>query len=273
MCVRSGPGVNQSQIVGGVPQTAQAGLKYWPCNSSSSTVVLLVPSTVSFVLERLLQNASKLHNSQRLKPIVQNSYISNSYVPYYKSNCSPVLFSLHPLFLTHRLGEHRMVLALSLDTPESSRPCFTPLAVKGCFPWLPCHESPWWMSGLSDVILITLGKNKLVRNSVEILSLEKIRMVFYFTTSFLAKTHSSFLSLLFNYKSLVFSPLPSSANTFHLVFPLLSIREKLGTHILDSFGHYRSKEKERSHMSFISGFAVLACFASKTHMSFNYSWG
>lgn len=36
--------------------------------------------------------------------------------------------------------------------------------------------------------------------------LRKIRMVFYFTTSFLAKTHNSFLSLLFNYKSLVFHP-------------------------------------------------------------------
>lgn len=92
MCVRSGPGVNRSQIAGVVPQAVQAGLKYWPCNSSRSRVVLLVPGTVSFVLERLLENASKLHTSQRLKPIEQNSYISNSYVPNYKT--VPLFFSL-----------------------------------------------------------------------------------------------------------------------------------------------------------------------------------
>lgn len=110
MCVRSGPGMNQSQLDSGVPQTDQSGLKYWPCNSFKSRVVLLAPGTVSFVLERLLQNASKLHNSHRLKPIAQNSYISNLYVPYYKSNCSPILYPLHPLFLTRRQGEHSMVL-------------------------------------------------------------------------------------------------------------------------------------------------------------------
>lgn len=132
MCVRSGPGMNQRQIVGGVLQTDQAGQKYWPCNSSRSRVVLLVPSTVSFVLERLLQNASKLHNSQRLTHIVQNSYISNSYVPYYKSNGSPILFPFHPLFLTHRQGEHSIVLTLSLGTPESSM--LYPLSSQGMFP-------------------------------------------------------------------------------------------------------------------------------------------
>lgn len=182
-------GMKQSQLVGGVPQIYQSGLKYWPCNSSKSRVVLLVPGTVSCVLERLLQNASKLHNSQRLKPIVQNSPISNPYMPCYKSNCSPILYPLHPLFLTHGQGEHSMVLSLSFGHPESSRTCFTPLAVKGCFSWLQCHESPLWMSGLSALpnvililILITLENNKLVRNSVEILSLGKKQdgLLFYY---------------------------------------------------------------------------------------------
>lgn len=89
-------------------------------------------------IERLLQNASKLHNSQRLTPIVQNSYISNSYVPYYKSNYSPVLFPLHPLFFTHRQGEHSMVLVLSLGTPESSM--LYPLSSQGMFP---LTSMPW----------------------------------------------------------------------------------------------------------------------------------
>lgn len=99
-------------------------------------------------------------------------------------------------------------------------------------------------------------------------------MVFYFTTCCLASTHNSFFPLLFNQKFLFSSPLTISANTLsHVVFSLRSTRENVGTHVLDSFGHYRSKEKKRSHMSLISGFAVLACFESKTRMSFNYSFG
>lgn len=85
---------------------------------------------------------------------------------------------------------------------------------------------------------------------------------------------AAFFSLLFNQKFLFSSPLTTSANTIsHRLFPLPSTRGNLGTYTVDSFGHYRSKEKKRSHMSLISGFAVLACFESKARISFNYSFG
>lgn len=64
---------------------------------------------------------------------------------------------------------------------------------------------------------------------------------------------TAFFSLLFNQKFLFSSPLPTSANTLsHLVFPPPSTRENLGTHILDSFGHYRSKEEKKGHTRVLS---------------------
>lgn len=162
-----------SQIAGVVSLANRAGPKYWPCNSTSSTVVLLVPSTISFVLERPLQRASKLPTSKWLKAVVHQVFMSltqhNIHMCHITNqNYYSILFHLHPLFLTHRQwGEHMMVLALSLGSPESPKPCFRPLAVKGFFPLT-------WMSWVtlvaecffcSDIILITLGNNRLAGDS------------------------------------------------------------------------------------------------------------
>ena len=85
---------------------------------------------------------------------------------------------------------------------------------------------------------------------------------------------TAFFSLVFNQKFLYSACLPSSANTLsRLVFPPPSTRENLGTRIPNSFGHYRSKEETRPHMSLISGFAALACFETKARIAFNYSSG
>ena len=94
-----------------------------------------------------------------------------------------------------------MMSALSLGSPESPRPCFIPLAVKGFFPCLRCYESPWWMSAfsaLTDVILITLGNNKLAGNSGDLEPWEESEWSFILLHVAWLTLITAFFSLLFN---------------------------------------------------------------------------
>lgn len=85
-----------------------------------------------------------------------------------------------------------MVLALSLGSPESPRPCFIPLAVKGFFLWLPRYESPWRMSVFSAITDVNIDSPERGTTLWESWALGRIRVVFYFATRCFANTHSSF---------------------------------------------------------------------------------
>lgn len=153
-------------------------------------------------------------------------------------NYCPILFPLHPLFLigSRQQGEHIMVLALCLGSAESPKPRFIPLAVKGFL-----TTSVFWVTLVdecffcSDIILITLGNHKLAGKAVGVLSLGKNQEGLLLHVAWVTLITAFFsFCLTRNFCSLL--PYRHLQIVSHLVFPLLSTREKLGTHMPNSCG-------------------------------------
>lgn len=134
----------------------------------------------------------------------------------------PILFPLHPLFLTAwQWSEHSQVSALSLGSTESLRPCFCTLKQSRVFSSnfsIMSHFGVSVFSALNDVMLITMG-NKLAGNSLGTWHLGKNQDGLTWLTPITASS-----SLPLNQKFPSSSPLPIPTNRFPILyFPSLAL--------------------------------------------------